>query len=80
MDMKNLKQLLEEIVRQDGNNDLWQETTLAAKLLLEGGYSGHDEDIENLEDRTIETGYEFENIVSQGSWYFQETDTWKSQK
>jgi hypothetical protein len=67
----NLKSLLEKIVEMDGNNDLMEETTVAAKLLLEGGYDGHDEDIECLEDRDITTGFELEAVISQGSWYFQ---------
>lgn len=73
----NLKGLLESIVEMDGKNDLWKETTVAAKLLLDGNYEGHNEDIESLEDRRIETGFDLENVLGQGSWHFQNTETWK---
>lgn len=66
----NLKELLTKIVEMDGKNDLMTETTNAAKALLLGGYEGHSEDVETLDDRTIETGFELEAILSQGAWYF----------
>lgn len=67
-----LRELLEKVVEMDGNNNLWPETTAAAKKLLEGGYEGHSEDIEALDDRNITTGFELEDVLSQGSWYFQD--------
>lgn len=70
--MKNqLKELFEKIVEMDGNNDLMEETTAAAKKLLEGGYDGHNEDVQCLEDRNIITGFDLEAVLSQGEWYFQ---------
>lgn len=67
----NLKSLLEKIVEMDGNNDLMEETTIAASLLLEGKYEGHNEDVEALEDKNIITGFDLEAVLSQGEWYFQ---------
>lgn len=67
----NLRTLLETIVKMNGNNDLMTETTSAAKVMLEGGYEGHSEDIEALEDMHIETGFDLEAALSQGEWYFQ---------
>lgn len=58
-----------------GNSDLWKETEVASRILLAGGYPGHNEDIAALED--VKDCIELENLLSRGSWYFQETDTWK---
>ena len=58
-----------------GKGDIWKETEVAARILLAGGYPGHSEDLACLED--IEDCIELENLLSHGSWYFQETDTWK---
>lgn len=66
----NLRTLLESIVEMDGKNDLWSETTAAAKKLLEGGYEGHNEDIEALMDMHLTTGFELEQALSTGSWYW----------
>jgi len=70
---KELKKLLETVVM--GNNDLMSETIEASKKILAGGYEGHQEDVEALEG--IETGFELERLLSQGKWYFMETETWK---
>ncbi len=72
---KELRELLETVVK--GNNDLWQETIDAAKKILVGGYEGHEEDVEAVEG--TETGFELERLLSQGKWYFQETDNWKEE-
>ena len=61
----------------NGNNDLWKKTEVAAELLIAGGYPGHNEDLECLED--IEDCIELENLLSRGSWYFQETRKWKDE-
>ncbi len=58
-----------------GKGDIWKETEVASRILLAGGYPGHSEDLACLED--IEDCIELENLLSHGSWYFQETDTWK---
>lgn len=58
-----------------GKGDIWKETEVAARILLAGGYPGHNEDIAVLED--VKDCSELENLLSRGSWYFQETDTWK---
>lgn len=68
----NLKGLLESIVEMDGKNDLWKETTVAAKVILEGGYEGHSEDIEALEDMNITTGFDLEKALSTGDWYWKD--------
>ncbi len=57
-----------------GKGDIWK-TEVASRILLAGGYPGHSEDLACLED--IEDCIELENLLSHGSWYFQETDTWK---
>lgn len=67
---KELKELLETVVT--GNNDLWQETIDAVEKILEGGYEGHNEDVECL--KGIETGFELEKVLSQGKWYWQEKE------
>ena len=64
---KELRELLQVVV--EGNNDLWQETIDAAKKILEGGYEGHQEDVEALEG--VETGFGLEEVLSQGKWYWQ---------
>ena len=61
----------------NGNSDLWKETEVAARILLAGGYSGHSEDLACLEG--IEDCIELENLLSRGTWYFQETDKWKEE-
>jgi len=66
---KELRELLQQVVAAEGNNDLWQETIDAAKKILAGGYEGHQEDVEALEG--IETGFELERLLSQGKWYWQ---------
>ena len=58
-----------------GKGDMWKETEVAARILLAGGYPGHNEDLACLEG--IEDCIELEKLLSRGSWYFQETDTWK---
>ena len=65
---KELRELLQVVA--EGNNDLWQETIEAAKKILEGGYEGHQEDVEALEG--VETGFELEEVLSHGKWYWQE--------
>jgi hypothetical protein len=65
---RELKNLLEVVVSEE--NDLMQETIDAAKIILAGGYKGHDEDIEYLED--VRTGFELEKVLSQGKWYWQD--------
>ena len=65
---RELKNLLEVVVSEE--NDLMQETIDAAKIILAGGYKGHDEDIEYLED--VKTGFELEKVLSQGNWYWQD--------
>ena len=64
---KELRELLQVVA--EGNNDLWNETIEAAEKILEGGYEGHDADIEALEG--VETGFELEKVLSQGKWYWQ---------
>lgn len=66
----NLRTLLETIVDMNDNNDLMSETTVAAKVILEGGYEGHSEDVEALEDMHIETGFDLEKALSTGDWYW----------
>ena len=65
---KELRNLLKTVVT--GNHDLLQETIEASKKILEGGYEGHQEDIDYL--KGIETGFELERLLSQGKWYWQE--------
>ena len=65
--IKELRELLKTV--SEGNNDLFQETIEAAKIILAGGYEGHKEDLEYLED--VKTGFELEKVLSQGSWYWQ---------
>lgn len=72
---KELRKLLETVVM--GNNDLMQETIDAAKKILAGGYEGHEEDVEYLED--IETGFELEKALSQGKWYWQINNQYEGQ-
>lgn len=67
-----LRTLLETIVKMNDNNDLMAETTTAAKVILEGGYEGHSEDIEALEDMNIETGFDLEKALSTGDWYWKD--------
>lgn len=74
---EKLRTILESIVESDTNNDLWMQTIVAAEILLKGDYKGYEEDLEYIENRNIETGFDFENVVSQGDWYFQETEIWK---
>lgn len=63
-----LKSLLETVVK--GNNDLFQETITASKIILAGGYEGNKEDLEYLED--VKTGFELEKLLSQGDWCWQD--------
>jgi hypothetical protein len=65
---KELRELLKTV--SEGNNDLLQETIDAAKIILAGNYEGHEEDLEYLED--VKTGFELENLLSQGDWYWQD--------
>lgn len=65
---KELRELLKTV--SEGNNDLLHETIDVAKIILAGGYEGHDEDIEYLED--VKTGFELEKLLSQGDWYWQD--------
>ena len=65
---KELRELLKTV--SEGSNDLLQETIEAAKIILAGGYEGHEEDIEYLEG--IKTGFELEKVLSQGNWYWQD--------
>lgn len=65
---KELRELLKTV--SEGKNDLWQETIEAAKIILSGGYEGHKEDLEYLED--VKTGFELEKLLSQGDWYWQD--------
>jgi len=64
---KELRELLKTV--SEGSNDLFQETIDAAKIILAGGYEGHQEDVLYLEG--IKTGFELEKVLSQGSWYWQ---------
>ena len=70
------KKLREILVAASGGGDLWKETEIAASILLAGGYPGHDLDIENIED--VRDCIELERLLSQGSWYFQKTETWRT--
>ncbi|WP_265445136.1 helix-turn-helix domain-containing protein [Acetivibrio straminisolvens] len=70
---ENLKKILETAA--SGKGDLWRETEVAAKILLRGGYEGHEEDLSYIED--VQDCLELEKVLSQGQWYFQEADTWK---
>lgn len=72
---ENLRKILTDA--SSGNNDLCKETEVAARILLAGGYPGHNEDIAVLED--VKDCIELENLLSRGSWYFQETDKWKEE-
>ena len=65
---KELRELLKTV--SEGNNDLFQETIDAAKIILAGDYEGHQEDIEYLEG--VKTGFELEKVLSQGNWYWQD--------
>jgi len=65
---KELRELLKTV--SEGKNDLLQETIEAAKIILAGGYEGHKEDLEYLED--VKTGFELEKLLSQGDWYWQD--------
>lgn len=65
---RELKNLLEVVVSE--GNDLMQETIDVAKIILAGGYKGHKEDLEYLED--VKTGFELEKVLSQGSWYWED--------
>ena len=71
---EKLRELLKVVVT--GSHDLFQETVDAARIILSGGYEGHQEDVEALEG--IETGFELERLLSQGKWYFMETETWRT--
>ena len=64
---KELRELLKTV--SEGSNDLLQETITAFKIILDGGYEGHEEDVECLQD--VKTGFELEKVLSQGSWYWQ---------
>ena len=64
---EKLRELLKVVAT--GNHDLFQETVDAARIILSGGYEGHEEDVEALEG--IETGFELERLLSQGKWYWQ---------
>ena len=70
---EKLRKILE--VSAIGKGDLWKETEVASRILLAGGYPGHDEDIAVLED--VKDCIELENLLSRGSWYFQDADKWK---
>ena len=65
---KELRELLKTV--SEGNNDLFQETIEAAKIILAGDYEGHQEDVLYLEG--IKTGFELEKLLSQGDWYWQD--------
>ena len=65
---KELMELLKAV--SEGSNDLWEETIYASKIILAGGYEGHKEDLEYLED--VKTGFELEKLLSQGDWYWQD--------
>jgi hypothetical protein len=70
---KNLKNILKNIIEQDGNNDLWSMTTIAAKKILHGRYKGRREDIKALEECKIENGFDFEELISRGTWFWRNT-------
>ena len=74
-----MKEKLRKILSDaaNGNSDVWKETEVASRILLAGGYPGHNEDIAALEG--IEDCIELENLLSRGTWYFQETDNWKEE-
>ena len=65
---KELRELLKTV--SEGSNDLLQETITASKIILDGGYEGHEEDVECLQD--VKTGFELEKVLSQGNWYWQD--------
>ena len=65
---KELRELLQVVT--EGNHDLWKETIDAAKIILAGGYEGHEDDVECIE--CVETGFELEKLLSQGNWYWQD--------
>lgn len=67
-----LNSLLKQIELTGTNNDLMQETIEAVTLLLDGGYFGHQEDIEALEDMNITTGFDLEKALSTGDWYWKD--------
>ncbi|HUM45008.1 MAG TPA: hypothetical protein PKI14_18835 [Fervidobacterium sp.] len=58
----------------NGNTDLWRETEVACEILLEGGYEGHQEDMEYIRD--VSSGNELEQLLSRGEWHFQQTEKW----
>ena len=72
---KELRKIL--LDASSGRGDLWKETEVASRILLAGGYPGHNEDIVALED--VKDCIELEKRISRGAWYFQETDTWKEE-
>lgn len=76
--IEKLRVILESASETD--NDLWRQTNVAAKLLLQCDYEGYDEDITCLEEYfeacKIESGFDLEAILSKGDWHFKHTREW----
>lgn len=79
----NLIELIRECSKNNWkNSDLFEETEIACEIIAFEYYEGRGEDVEYIFEKLDDgaTLFDIENVISNGEWYFMETDTWKNIK
>ena len=79
---ENLIDLITECTKNNWkNSDLFEETEIACEIIAFEDYEGRNEDIEYILEKLDDgaTLFDVEIAISNGQWYFQETDNWKEE-
>lgn len=77
---ENLIELITECSKSKWkNSDLFEETEIACEIIAFEDYEGRSEDIECILEKLDDgaTLFDVEKAISNGQWFFTETETWK---
>lgn len=77
---ENLIDLITECTENNWkNSDLFKETEIACEIIAFEDYEGRNEDIEYILEKLDDgaTLFDVENAISNGQWFFTETETWR---
>ncbi|HHW69709.1 MAG TPA: hypothetical protein GX747_05185, partial [Tenericutes bacterium] len=77
---ENLVDMIKECIKNNWrNSNLFRETEIACEIIACESYEGRDEDVEYILEKLDDgaTLVDVENAISNGEWYFMETETWK---
>lgn len=78
---KNLVDLITECSKDNWkNSDLFRKTEIACEIIAFENYEGRSEDIECILEKLDDgaTLFDVENAISNGQWFFTETETWRT--